>query len=527
MNGVGSQTPVHDAPSMRRLAVWGSFTAFVALAVGSLALFAALSLIEGVGLEALTDPVGWLAALDTATASDILFNAADVVAGVLAIAITVSAIVVELAANRYNHRITWLFVREPINVAVMSLFMVTTILCIWVATTREPDVVARVPHAAFAVTMTLVSCSLLVLLPYFAFVFAFLSPLSVIQKIKSQAYRWIELARVKPAALAQRRVAESIDELQDVARGATEQSDRGIAMACIDALADLIEHYLAMRRDLPAAWFEVGGSVSTDPDFVSLAPTALQEIEDDRLWLEVKVFRQYLSLLAQSLPHARDVANLVAIDTGRIALLAAGRDPALLALCIRCFNSYLRTTINAVDPRSSYYLLNQYRLVAEDLVRRGASEPVSEIARHFRFYGQLAHKLGQSFLLEVAAHDLVTLIEAALGGDDALTDDLIGVLLELDQEIRSETHEESLLGVRRAQIQLATLLLMRGDEVRAHRISEDLRSEKRERLERIRTHLELEVRPQYWEFTDRGVNFGYLPPERRPALATLFRWLAG
>ena len=49
-----------------------------------------------------------------------LANAAEVVAAVLAIAITVVAIVVELAANRYSHRITQLFVRNPVNLSVIA-----------------------------------------------------------------------------------------------------------------------------------------------------------------------------------------------------------------------------------------------------------------------------------------------------------------------------------------------------------------------------------------------------------------------
>jgi hypothetical protein len=33
-----------------------------------------------------------------------------------------------------------------------------------------------------------------------------------------------------------------------------------------------------------------------------------------------------------------------------------------------------------------------------------------------------------------------------------------------------------------------------------------------------------ENRTQYWEFTDRGVNFSYLSPARREHLARFFSW---
>ena len=45
---------------------------------------------------------------------------AEVVAAILGISITVVAIIVQLAATRYNHHITEMFVREPINVVVQA-----------------------------------------------------------------------------------------------------------------------------------------------------------------------------------------------------------------------------------------------------------------------------------------------------------------------------------------------------------------------------------------------------------------------
>ena len=37
--------------------------------------------------------------------------------------------------------------------------------------------------------------------------------------------------------------------------------------------------------------------------------------------------------------------------------------------------------------------------------------------------------------------------------------------------------------------------------------------------------LESETRPHYWEFTERGLNFAYLAPERRARLDEVFRWI--
>ena len=238
-----------DRPSRSRQVAAGiPALSFVLLAAVTGLIFAASALFEGVGISMFTDPIDWLSRFDNETEASILLSASQVMAGLLAIAITVSAIIVELAATRYNYRITWLFVSEPINIAAMSLFVVTTLQCVWVGVSRVTGETAHLPGAAFGVTLFLVTVCLLMLLPYFTFVFRFLSPLSIIEKIRSTAYKYVQRARRDSGAAVKRRVIEAIDELQDVARSATEQSDRSIAMACVNALKELVTDYQPLRR---------------------------------------------------------------------------------------------------------------------------------------------------------------------------------------------------------------------------------------------------------------------------------------
>ena len=98
--------------------------------------------------------------------------------------------------------------------------------------------------------------------------------------------------------------------------------------------------------------------------------------------------------------------------------------------------------------------------------------------------------------------------------------------MSIDRKDERGEQEERQSGVRRIQIQLATLFLLQNDEARALRIAEDMRSENPERLAAIRKALEDESREQYWEFTDRGVNFSYLPPDRQAQLPRFFDLLA-
>lgn len=458
---------------------------------------------------------------------DALGNAGEIMTAVLAIAITVVAIVVELAATRYSHRVTTLFLRARTNVLILTLFAVTALLCVWLAFGQGAyQFDSPIPIVCLLLLITL---SLAVLLPYFAFVLGFISPLNIIDRLAGGGARAIDQA-VRSGRPGHRQAAAlAIEDLQDVTRKAVEQNDRSVAMASTSALFGLLEHYRSQREQLPEHWYALDAELAEDPDFVSMEADALAPVREQGLWLELKVFRQLAASIGQSVPRLRDLASLIAIHTRSTGSTHGVADPAFLHLCIKAFNSYLRVSINRNDPRTSYYLLSQYRLLASNLLSRDAAAGALTIAEHFRYYGQLAFERQQPFLLEVAAYDLVHLIEAALAREAAsdapatvaTTDALIGVLLELDLEMQEDAEQPSLIGVRRAQMQLAARLLAREDEPRVARIVSDLRAEPRQRLLRIADGLRNESRQEYWELTERGIHFSYLEPELHTYLKIL------
>src|SRR5690606_20632937 len=99
---------------------------------------------------------GLLVRPNASSAFAALNNAAEVVAALLGIAITVVAIIVELASNRYTHRITELFVSEPINFGVMGFFVITALQCLAVNITfdmGEDATIGFVPYVGSAVSM--------------------------------------------------------------------------------------------------------------------------------------------------------------------------------------------------------------------------------------------------------------------------------------------------------------------------------------------------------------------------------------
>jgi hypothetical protein len=284
--------------------------------------------------------------------------------------------------------------------------------------------------------------------------------------------------------------------------------------------------YQALRESLPAAWYRVDGTLAHNADFVSMDPSVLVEVSDRRIWLELKILRQYQMVFSESLNRIRDISYLVAINT-RLGAEQAAREQRqeLLTLAIKFFNTYLRAAINAGDVRSAYNVIHQYRLLAQNLLPYQGGRYAIEIARHFSYYGHVSYAARLPFILETVAYDLCTLNEAAHERATEVVDELLAIFLRVDKEDAGEVAQEaSLRGVRKAQVKLATYYLWKGDEARARRVQEDMLSEDPQRLSSIRDELLRVESPEYWEITDRGVNFDYLPPERKAMLQRFFDW---
>jgi hypothetical protein len=376
-------------------------------------IFSSLTWLEGLGFV----PVELLRSAAARSSLGAVASAAQVIAGLLAIALTVVAIVIELAANRYTHKITELFVREPINIAAACFYVIATVLCLWISATFDAPTPpgSLLPNAALWASLALATASLIFLLPYFAYVFAYVSPVAVVRRIARQGLDAIRgYARCGEAS--RRELLECIEELADVARGALEHSDQTIAMEAIDA------------RDL----------------------------------------------------------------------------------------------------RSAYYTLDQYQRLAAERMWRGDSSRAIAIAGHLRSYALLGDSLGQEYLRETVTYDLSQLIELAASWRSPALDALVAIFLEVDRSgdpspERAQRH----LRVRRVQVQLATAFLAHGDRERAERIRRDLAEESPERLRAVWKELERETDSEFWEFTDRGVNFAYLSPERRALLPVFFAGFPG
>jgi hypothetical protein len=463
--------------------------------------------------------------LDPETLQNALGSIAQVVVAVLGIVITVVSIVVQLAATRYTSYVAEMFFRDKKNVAIIGFFVVACIDAVWVSVVVTSGFV---PRLSVAITTVVVTASLLLLVPYFAYVFAFLDPEKVITRIGHQV---LDAVLGRGAArryrdqldLRQASCVAGLEHLSDIAVNTVAQKDKIIATGAVAALRDFAVKYLKEKPHLPAEWFVVGPRTHANPDFIALAPDSLRSLEHKKAWVEWKVLRHLRSALSEALEHLPEMSHVVAIETRYVAEEALKQDDReVLVLSIRYFNTYLRTAINHQNVRACYNLLHQYRLLAEHMMRRGHDDLVIEIGRRMAYYGQLAHKAGLRFVTETAAHDMAVLCERAFEHHCHCHEQLLELFVTVDKVSDSAEEEQALRGVRKAQIRLGTFYLAGSAVDFAERVAADMRGERPERLASIRAELVSLTDKEFWEITDRGVNFDYLDHSRKEKLGDFF-----
>jgi hypothetical protein len=503
----------------------------------ALLVFAALYALDHHVTGGISDPhpgsaVGRYVRFEPTLISDALSGLAGMTAAVLGIVITVVSLLVQLTAERYTG-VAQMFLRDRRNIVVMAYYVVTCVVGVALSLSLHNEFV---PRAAVFSMMCACAFGLIMMLPYFAYVFRFLEPVNLVARIEREAAVDVASAATTrdPDAIVdgQGPALAALEELTDITSNSISGKDKIIASRAVDAIRDFVTGYLAVKDRADPRWFEIGERIRDNPDFVAMDPESLRELEHDRTWLEWKALRQYLAIYAEAQGEMPDINYLIAIDTRYVGEAALGRgDRAVVELAFRFMNSYLRAALNARAVRTAYNVMNQYRLLVEAMIRGGADDLALDGVRHMIYYGRTSYDMQLGFVTETVAYDVSALCEFAHlhgqsgQGRTGLDEEMLAMFLELDQPLRVKRQESGLQGVRKAQIKLACYYLAAGIDERAARIAADMIGEDRERLRSIREQLARVESKKYWEIIDRGRNFDYMPPRQKAQMDRFFAML--
>jgi hypothetical protein len=472
-------------------------------------------------------PVGYTQ-FEPGLITDAMSGLAGMTAAVLGIVITVVSLLVQLTSERYTG-VAQMFLRDRTNIFVMSYYVVTCVVGVFASLSLHA---AFVPRATVITILAATALGIVIMLPYFMYVFRFLAPTNLVERIQRDAVSDVRAAATERDDEAiidgQAPAIAALEELTDITSNSIGGKDKIIASRAVDAIRDFVVAYLEVKNRAQPRWFAIGSEIRTNPDFVAMDPESLRDLEADHTWLEWKALRQYLGIYAEAQGDMPDINYLIAIDTRYVGEAALKKnDRNVVDLAFRFMNSYLRSALNARAVRTAYNVLNQYRLLVESMIRAGAGDLAIEGVRHMIYYGRTSYDMQLGFVTETVAYDVGALCEFAHAQDSkkALDERMLAMFLELDQPLRLKRQEAGLQGIRKAQIKLACYYLAAGAEDRAKRIAEDMAGEDRERLTTIREQLARVESKEFWEIIDRGRNFEYMPPRQKDQMDKFFALL--
>ncbi len=424
------------------------------------------------------------------------------------------AIAVPLTASMYTPKLLEIFLGDRLNRIVLGLILFSTVNVLWVAARIQNG---TVPRFGLVLTFVLLLACFSVVLPYFFYVFRFLHPADILDRLEQSAARLVrklpDLARRGRIAALQADVRKRIEHVTSLGMRSLDGADREVTRAALGSIQAVMEAYASVKHELPEAWFE-----PTFRDAMRMSNEAMDALEEDRTWVEMECLRQVELVFLAALDRAPDLVG-AACQVLREVGLRAARDDRLpvLGLATDFFHSFIRATINRREVRSAYHVLYQYRLLAEGLIE-GAPDTVGEMAQRLRYYAEAAVHAGLNFVAETIAYDLGTLCHKAHETGSPAFEPAIAALGSLP---RKSLRGQPLKGVHKASLILAARLELEDDVARGAPLLAPLKGLGADVWAEFFADLLDDPPERFWEVTDRLVNFDYTPPEVREAIERL------
>jgi hypothetical protein len=242
---------------------------------------------------------------------------------------------------------------------------------------------------------------------------------------------------------------------------------------------------------------------------------AMEALEASRTWIEMECLRQVELVFLASLPKAPDLVGTACQVLRVVGLRGAyENDLPVLGLTTDFFHSFLRATINRRDVRSAYHVLYQYRLLAEELLKRTPGA-VGEMGKRLAYYADAAVQVGLGFVAETIAYDLGVVTQRAREQESEAFGPLLAAFLSLPKQTLTK---RPLKGVLKASVILAARLTMAGDTDDGGRVLEPLKTAEDETRREVFADLLDNPPERFWEVTDRLINFDYTPPDVRDTI---------
>lgn len=252
------------------------------------------------------------------------------VAAVIGLLLSISLVVIELAANRYPSRMVRFLVEEKVGAYIIDLLVMTLLFSLWTLFLLQRGVI--VPYISILVCLLLASFSIVFLFVYRDYSLYFFQPYQGFLVVSAEVRKSIYAIFEKGTKLGQsvttymrKRVQEKILLIQDFIKVLMDREDPEAAIG-VSALSSIVSLYVTGKRflDVQSGWYPLIDVPYAEKDYISLqfvqpyeefALGTRMKKEMDTHWLE----RQILHMIEDAQRRALKENNrqwLIAIISG-------------------------------------------------------------------------------------------------------------------------------------------------------------------------------------------------------------------
>ena len=374
------------------------------------------------------------------TLKDIFNPDASAAAGTLGLAggaegVTLSIVIVAVmfgiqgTSSRYSPRIIGIFTRNALNALVLG-FALASILYTFLV--RSEVTLTYTPKLSVGVAVLLALLNYALLFPYVGYIFEVMRAETLVAGIMRRATRQLRAEAKKPRNRHQRdALMTSIAQVTDIAFGSIQLGDMPVCVMSIEVLGQFIARdYMTLKKKFSPEWFKVGHA-----DLPGASDQILAEVNRAGTWFPYSIMSFFVDMVGLTPLHRKEAVHAIAVATRHVGVAAIDvGDSEAAELCLRFFNTYLRTAINRSAPTFASGIMNEYRRFAIGALEWRPDLAV-EAAAHLLRYGRHFDEAGMPAIFGAAAEDVADLAIEAQARDPEVSRRLarllVGNLLDL------------------------------------------------------------------------------------------------
>ena len=412
---------------------------------------------------------------------------------------------IQTTSFRYSPRIIGIFTRNALNAFVLSFALASILYTFLVRSEIKPT---YVPMASVAAAEVLALINFAILFPYVIYVFEVMRAETLVGAIMRRARR---------AWKRRMELMTSIAQVTDIAFGSIQLGDMPVAVLGIDELAQFVARtYLPAKKGLNPEWFKVGHA-----ELPGASDQIIAEVNRAHTWFEYMVMSSFVDMVGLTQVHRKEAVHAIAVATRNIGLAAIEiGDPEVAELCVRFFNTYLRTAINRSAATFASGIMNEYRRFAIGALEWRRDLAV-EAAAHLLRYGRHFDEAGMPAIFGAAAEDVADLAIEARVRDPQVSFRLAQLLVRNLLDLIPNARPIGLNGLFKAVAKLTCWAMASDEKDIAHVLVEGIAAAPPDFVDAALSRMESMENGLFWEVNERVISFDWVEKPLRDEIPKL------